>query len=220
MSSVQLPVRGVLTPSRMLLIVVGVFVTVTTLLTMLAAAEGGEASSTSVLAAEDSDDDATEDEDAGADAVQPLPVSTLSVAIARDPFDPVRPEPPPDAVADPDDPTDPADPTDPTDPVDPTDPTDPTDPGDPPAPPPPDDPDPANGRCQVDDVAVCNGTVVSVLDTGVDSAVFDVDGTTHTVAVGDTFAAQFRLLQVSGGCARVQHGDGDIFWICVDGLTK
>jgi hypothetical protein len=41
----------------------------------------------------------------------------------------------------------------------------------------------------------------------------EVDGTVYTVSVGETFAGNFRLVSISGNCARFVFGD-EGFTLC------
>ena len=55
--------------------------------------------------------------------------------------------------------------------------------------------------------------LVDAAGDGVAGAQVDVNGTVHTVAEGETFAENFKLLSVSGDCASILYGD-DQFTIC------
>ena len=55
--------------------------------------------------------------------------------------------------------------------------------------------------------------LVDAADDGVAGAQVDVNGTVHTIAEGETFAENFKLLSVSGDCASILYGD-DQFTIC------
>ena len=55
--------------------------------------------------------------------------------------------------------------------------------------------------------------LVDAADEGVAGAQVDVNGTVHTIAEGETFAENFKLLSVSGDCASILYGD-DQFTIC------
>ena len=48
---------------------------------------------------------------------------------------------------------------------------------------------------------------------GVDKAQVEVDGTVYTVAPGDTFAASYQLVAISGSCADFLYGD-QAFTLC------
>ena len=195
---------------------------------------GGDATSELLPSSEpavDADDDADELGDDAADdvldddaAVQ-RPTLT-SVSITRDPFDPVVPEPveqpdpddpvDPDAPVDPDDPDAPVDPDDPDSPVDPDDPDAPVRPVDPDAPADPDDP-----ACVGTEQVVCDGRVLTLEDlgTGLDGepvAVIQVDTTLYEVQPGDTFAMEFRFVDVEDGCPRISYQGGAPFLLCGD----
>jgi len=55
--------------------------------------------------------------------------------------------------------------------------------------------------------------LVDAAADGVAGAQVDVNGTVHTIAEGETFAENFKLLSVSGDCASILYGD-DQFTIC------
>jgi hypothetical protein len=55
--------------------------------------------------------------------------------------------------------------------------------------------------------------LVDAASDGVAGAQVDVNGTVHTIAEGETFAENFKLLSVSGDCASILYGD-DQFTIC------
>ena len=55
--------------------------------------------------------------------------------------------------------------------------------------------------------------LVDAADDGVAGAQVDVNGTVYTIAEGETFAENFKLLSVSGDCASILYGD-DQFTIC------
>lgn len=55
--------------------------------------------------------------------------------------------------------------------------------------------------------------LVDAADDGVAGAQVEVNGTVHTIAEGETFAENFKLLSVSGDCASILYGD-DQFTIC------
>ena len=133
----------------------------------------------------------TEASDLEDEVAEQLPVVTYEVYLARDPFDPVVPEPV-------DDTTDPEAP-DPDDP-------DAPDPDDPDAPD-PDDPD----RCVGDEEVVCNGQVVSLLDITTENnetvAVVQVDTTVYEVREGETFAERYRLLSIDAEQVSALFGD-------------
>ena len=140
-----------------------------------------------------------EEDDLEDEVAEPMPVVTYEIYLARDPFDPVVPEPVDDTTdpeaPDPDDPDAP-DPDDPDAP----------DPDDPDAPD-PDDPD----RCVGDEEVVCNGEVVSLLDITTENgeavAVVQVDTTVYEVRAGETFAQRYRLLSIDAEQVSALFGD-------------
>ena len=151
---------------------------------------------------------ATGDQDDGqaqatADEPVALPLVSYELFLARDPFEPVVPEPEPE----PTDPADPADPTDPTDPTDPADPTDPSDPADPGTP----GNGVANGPCTGDTEVVCDGRVLTVIEVfesnGEFVAVIEVDTMRYEVRAGDTFADVFEVVSITPDEVRVLYGD-------------
>jgi hypothetical protein len=131
-----------------------------------------------------------------------LPGSEYGVYLARDPFDPVVPEPEPE--------TDPAteggtapegegvvDPDDPAFEV---------------------LPEPSDRGCFGDDEVVCDGRVVTLVRAGSgdlqpDEADVRVDDEVHRVRRGEVFAGNFRVLGVDGGCVSLLYGD-DGFLLC------
>ncbi len=150
----------------------------------------------------------SDNEEAGsAEAVDepiPLPLVTYELFLARDPFEPVVPEPLPDPTA-PVDPTDPSAPTDPSTPTDPSDPTTPTDPSD------PNSNTNANGPCTGMTEVVCDGRVLSVVEVfeenGEPVAVIQVDTMRYEVGVGDIFADSFQVVSITPDEVRVLFGD-------------
>lgn len=157
-------------------------------------------------------------------------VSTYEVFLARDPFEPVVPEPVDGNDGTNDGSTDGGtespttsptvgpgtDPTGPTDPTDPTDPTGPTDPGDPDS-----DPSgtesPSDPSCRQGATVVCDGHTVKLIDVfekdGSPRAVVQVDQTVYEVGVGETFATNFRVRSIEDSCATLLYGD-DGFTLC------
>jgi hypothetical protein len=61
------------------------------------------------------------------------------------------------------------------------------------------------------DGAQVGGTDVKLVDVydaeGVERAIVSVNGRTHDVAEGETFAERFRMLDISGSCATILFGD-------------
>lgn len=173
------------------------------------APEGDEATPSTDVADEEVEDLQTD-----------LPLVTYEVHLARDPFDPVVPEPDPEPTApdsddpdapqpDPDDPdAPPSDPSDPdAPPLDPGDPG-PSQPGQPqPGEPAPGDPD----TCFGDDEVVCNGHVVSLheilLENGERVAIIQVDTTVYEVREGESFAQRFQLLAIGDNRVDALFGD-------------
>lgn len=170
---------------------------------------------------------APETADPEVDEVEDLPIVTFEVFLARDPFEPVVPEPadttdnttvPGPGENSNDDPTQPTDPTDPTQPGTPTDPTqpgtqptDPTQPGTSPTQPAP----PRTPTCTDDDPPVCDGRVVSLVEITGDGngrlAVIQVDTTIYEVREGDLFAGSFLVRSITADSVQLSYGD--------DGLT-
>jgi hypothetical protein len=150
--------------------------------------------------------------------VAELPLVTYEVFLARDPFDPVVPEPVETVATDgtATDGTTPP-PTDGTTPP-PTDGTTPP-PTDGTTPPPPTDgsvPPPPSGCTSGDEVS-CDGRIVGLVEvrgSGDDAvAIIQVETTLYEVRVGDMFAGSFRLTSISGSCVNVLYGD-DAFTLC------
>jgi hypothetical protein len=127
-----------------------------------------------------------------------LPVVTYEVFLSRDPFEPVVPEP----VEPVSETTDPLDPTDPDAVIDPLDPNAPV----PVVPGNPDDP-----RCEGEQELVCDGRVVTLIDTttvgGEPVAIIKVGTTVYEVRVGETFAGTFLLAAIDGSTVTVLYGD-------------
>ena len=140
-------------------------------------------------------------EESGEDAVAvPLPLVTYELFLARDPFEPVVPEPEP-APTDPPAPADPADPTDPSAPPAPTDPTDPSAPAN----------GNANGPCTGTVEVVCNGRVLTVVEVFEENgelvAILQVDTMRYEVRPGDTVAEVFEVVSISPDVVRLLFGD-------------
>lgn len=152
--------------------------------------------------AESGDDEASDPQEA--DEPIPLPLVTYELFLARDPFEPVVPDPVPAAPA-PGEPTDPADPT---------------------APPAPDTPPTTppnesntngnstaneNGACTGTIEVVCNGRVLSVIEIAEENgelvAVIEVDTMRYRVGVGDVFADNFQVVSISPNEVRILFGD-------------
>ncbi len=152
--------------------------------------------------------------------------------LARDPFDPVVPEPAPDPATDggtvdgdPD--SDPSDPSDPgSAPGSPTDlgttPGSPTQPGPgTPGAPSPGDPgapgSPPSGGCSNGEQVTCDGRLVSLIGVGSDggqaTAIIQVDSTIYEASAGDRFAGRFLLRSIDGNCVTILYGD-DAFRLC------
>lgn len=152
------------------------------------------------------------DEEEGEDDAETIELASIEVTydffLARDPFESIRPPEPVTAPSDPSDPTSPTQPTDPTSPTQPTDPSDPTSP----TPPPGDD-----TTCTTGVEAVCDGIVVSLLDVDATTARIQVDQTTYDVEPGESFAQNFQLVRISGGCVDILYSNGDeaeVFRLC------
>jgi hypothetical protein len=147
---------------------------------------------------------ATEDEQAGDEAI-PLPLVTYELFLARDPFEPVVPEP----VAQPSDPSDPngsgssgsgADGSG-------TSTGGGTSGGNSSG----NASGNSNGGCSGDTEVVCNGRVVTVIEVfeqnGELLAVIQVDTMRYQVGVGDIFADFFQAVSISPDQVRVLYGD-------------
>ena len=130
-----------------------------------------------------------------------LPLVTYELFLARDPFEPVVPEPEPDTPA----PTDPATPApdDSTGPVDPSDPTDPDGNSN--------SNSEANGACTGTVEVVCDGRVVTVIElveeNGELVVVVQVDTMRYRVRVGEVFADNFQVISISPDQVRILYGD-------------
>lgn len=140
-------------------------------------------------------------EEAAAEAVDdsiPLPLVTYELFLARDPFEPVVPEP----VAAPPAPTDPVAPTpdDPNGPIDPSDPDNNSN-----------SIDNANGVCTGVVEVVCEGRILIVIEiaeeNGEPVAVIEVDTMRYRVGVGDVFADNFQVVSISPAQVRIVFGD-------------
>lgn len=128
-----------------------------------------------------------------------LPLVTYELFLARDPFEPVVPEPVPDPPA----PTDPATPA--------------PDDGNGPAPSDPGDTtvgnsnSEANGACTGTVEVVCEGRVVTVVELAEENGelvvVIQVDTMRYRVAVGDVFADNFQVISISPEQVRILYGD-------------
>ena len=217
------PIDDVTTPStlqrlRPLLVVAGLCLGVVGLVGVALLWTGGDDAGPGelddVVPAQETTEEPEED-DLEDEVAEPMPVVTYEIYLARDPFDPVVPEPVDDTTdpeaPDPDDPDAP-DPDDPDAP-DPDDPDAP-DPDDPVAPDPddPDAPDPDDpDRCVGDEEVVCNGEVVSLLDITTENgeavAVVQVDTTVYEVRAGETFAQRYRLLSIDAEQVSALFGD-------------
>lgn len=69
----------------------------------------------------------------------------------------------------------------------------------------------SQGTCTTNGEAVCDGTVVVVLEIDDGTAVVQVDGESYLVAEGETFAAgRFQLLRINAGCADLVYRNGDV----------
>lgn len=141
--------------------------------------------------------DADDDEEAAEAAPIDAPIlRSVPLVLTRDPFESVRPEPPPSEEI-----------NGPPAPTPPTDPTDPSSPGTGPQPPPV-----GNGtsqdRCVEQGELVCDGRVVTVQSTTSDSAVVRIGDTTYDVTVGQTVADNVTLTDIdASGCAILRFGD-------------
>jgi hypothetical protein len=75
---------------------------------------------------------------------------------------------------------------------------------------------PAAG-CSGEDTVTCDGRIVSLVEvqgSGTAAlAIVQVDSSLYEVAAGDTFAGSFHLGSISGSCATVLYGD-DAFELC------
>ena len=143
------------------------------------------------------------EETAEAEAVDepiPLPLVTYELFLARDPFEPVVPEPVPDPAA----PTDPAAPA-------PNDGNGPADPSDPNGNSNSNSNSDANGACTGTVEVVCNGRVLTVIEiveeNGELIVVIQVDTMRYRVGVGDVFADNFQVISISPDQVRILFGD-------------
>jgi hypothetical protein len=140
-----------------------------------------------------------------------LPVVTYEVFLSRDPFDPVVPEEEPVSTVDPSDPNVVVDPSNPVV-VDPSNPVVVVNPSDPVAPLPVLPPsEPGDPRCVGQEELVCDGRVVTLLETtvidGVPVAVIQVGTTVYEVRVGESFAGTFLLVAIDPPSATILYGD-------------
>lgn len=154
-------------------------------------------------------------------------VSTYEVFLARDPFEPVVPEPAAGgggnggngvSVVDPDRTGDPT--TSPTgDPT--TSPTSSptTSPTTQPTANPTASPDPTESPsgCVADGAVVCDGHTVKLVDvfeaSGAPAAAVQVDNVLHEVTAGETFAQHFEVRSIDDACVTLLYGD-DAFTLC------
>jgi hypothetical protein len=164
------------------------------------------------------DDDGDASADAGDDGSMvdsAVPLTTYEVFLARDPFEPVVPEPEPEATSGTGEAT----------------------PGDEPAPslgeapavgdpvvPPVTgqdpvrvEPRPGDDTCIGSEELVCNGQVLTLVDivtaNGEQVAVIQVDTTIYEVQRGQTFAGNYQLSAIDGSCIILLYGD-DGFRLC------
>jgi len=159
---------------------------------------------------EDDQDQATEEEQAGDEAI-PLPLVTYELFLARDPFEPVVPEP----VAAPSDPTDPdgsgsngngsdANGSGDSNGNDSTN-------GNSNSSSNGNSSGNSNGGCSGTSEVVCDGRVLTVIEVfeqnGELLAVIQVDTMRYQVAVGDIFADYFQAVSISPDRVRVLYGD-------------
>lgn len=140
---------------------------------------------------------------------------TVEVFLARDPFDPVVPEPVP--ATDASDPSGPGPSDDPSLPGDPAAPGDPSAPGVPVTSPGTQPISPDAATCVGQTELVCNGLVVALIDvTTVDdeqTAIIQVDATVYEVTAGQRFAGFFEVRAIDGRCVSLLFGD-DAFQLC------
>ena len=73
--------------------------------------------------------------------------------------------------------------------------------------------DEPQGGAQVQDATVVGGHNVSLIDVRGDTVQVSVDGKTYTRQAGQTFAGNFEVVSVSGGCANFLFGD-ESFTLC------
>jgi len=79
--------------------------------------------------------------------------------------------------------------------------------------------DAPTGGAQVADATVVGGHNVSLINISGENVQVSVDGQTRTVQPGDSFAGNFELVSVSGGCANFLFGDQS-FTLCEAGERK
>jgi hypothetical protein len=79
--------------------------------------------------------------------------------------------------------------------------------------------DSPGGGQQVADATTVGGHDVSLIDINGDRVQVSVDGQTYTVEPGESFAGNFELVSVSGGCANFLFGDQS-FTLCQAGERK
>jgi hypothetical protein len=190
-------------PMRSMLTVAGAVAGVAILLLVLVLRLGGDSTELpDVVSAQEEIDEQDVEASELDELDQALPVVTYEIYLARDPFDPVVPEPEPEpATGGPDAPA--------------------PDPGDPDAPAPdPDDPDarasdpdgpaaPPRDGCAGDVEVVCDGHVVTLQEVaeGGQVAVIQVDTALYEVRSGETFAERFRLLSIEQDRVTALFGD-------------
>ena len=153
------------------------------------------------------------DEESPSEELAAAPLEVVQVVLSRDPFQTIRPEVPDTVATDPGAPaTDGTAPT--TEPV--VDAAPGTDGAAPTPVPAPEGGSGADGQaCRTDGEVVCDGVVVSIVETlEPPAAVIEVDGVRYVAVVGDSFAERFRLLSVDGDCALIQYGD-ETFRQCI-----
>lgn len=78
--------------------------------------------------------------------------------------------------------------------------------------------EPGSGQ-QVADATTVGGHDVSLININGDNVQVSVDGQTYTVQPGESFAGNFELVSVSGGCANFLFGDQS-FTLCQAGERK
>lgn len=157
------------------------------------------------------------DEAAGAaeDADEPifLPLVTYELFLARDPFEPVVPEPAPSTPE-----QQPAAPTDPSDPDAP--PADPNNSGN------SEDSNasPAPSRCVSGTEVVCDGRVITVIEVfeqnGEMVAILQVDTMRYEVRAGDVVLDTFEIISVSAEAVRLLVGDRVVEVVVGDNALK
>ena len=128
-----------------------------------------------------------------------LPLVTYELFLARDPFEPVVPEPEPAPPA-PSDPATPA-PGDDNGPADPSDPADPNGNSN----------SEVNGACTGTVEVICDGRVVTVVELAEENGelvvVIQVDTMRYRVRVGEVFADNFQIISISPDQVRILYGD-------------